>query len=131
MDLGICQQKSGSPLLFKLLVFSIAHSFLKNGPPFQNLTNWIFEALAQSNENVVWSQLSVNYIPLNTATFILKLFLKKVDDANTNEELDSLSRSEEGAAFKQIVNLTPRDMHTPISIENKTLLMSMLVYDEL
>ena len=118
MDLDICQ-KSGSPLLCKLLGFSIAHSFLQNGPPFPNLTNWISEALVQSNEDVVCSQLSLNYIPLNAATSILKLFLKKVDDANTNEELDSLFRSEEGPAFE------------PISIENKTLLMSMLVYEEL
>ena len=92
MDLDICQ-KSGSPLLCKLLGFSIAHSFLQNGPPFPNLTNWIFEALVQSNEDVVCSQLSLNYIPLNAATSILKLFLKKVDDANTNEELDSFFRS--------------------------------------
>ena len=131
MDLDICQKKSGSPLLFKLLGFSIAHSFLQNGPPFPNLTNWIFEALVQSNEDVACSQRSVNYIPLNAATSILKLFLKKVDDANTNEELDSLFRSEEGPAFEQIVNLSQWGMHTPISIENKTLLMPILVYEEL
>ena len=73
VDLGICQ-KSGSPLLFKLLGFSVAHSFLQSGPPFPNLTNWSFEALIQSNEDVVCSQLSVNDIPLNAATSILKLF---------------------------------------------------------
>ena len=56
MDLGICQ-KSGSPLLFKLLGFSIAPSFLQNGPPFPNLTNGSFEALVQSNEDVVCSHL--------------------------------------------------------------------------
>ena len=122
-EFGYMPKKSGSPLLFKLLGFSIAHSFLQNGPPFPNLTNWIFEALVQSNEDVVCSQLSVNYIPLNAATSILKLFLKKVDDANINEELNSLFRSEEGPAFEQIVNLSQWDMHTPISIENKTLLM--------
>ena len=92
MDLDICQ-KSGSPSLFKLLGFSIAHSFLQNGPPFPNLTNWIFEALVQSNEDVFCSQLSLNYIPLNAATSTSKLFLKKVDDANTNKELDSLLRT--------------------------------------
>ena len=123
--------KKVPPLLFKLLGFSIAHSFLQNGLPFPNLTNWSFEALVQSNEDVVCSQVSLNDIPLNAATSILKLFLKKVDDANTNEELDSLFRSDEGSAFEQIVNLSPWDMHTPISIENKTLLMSMLVYEEL
>ena len=93
--------------MFKLLGFSIAHSFLQNGPPFPNLTNWIFEALVQSNDDAVCSQLSVNYILLNAATSILKPFLKKVDDANKNEELDSLFRSEEGPAFE------------PISIEKK------------
>ena len=87
---GYMPRKSGSTLLFKLLGFSIAHSFLQNGPPFPNLTNWISEALVQSNEDVVCSQLSVNYIPLNAVIPILKLFKKKVDDANTNEELDSL-----------------------------------------
>ena len=95
------------------------------------MTNGNFEALVQSNEDVVCSQLSVNDIPLNAATSILKLFLKKVDDANTNEELHLLFRSEKSSAFEQIVNLSPWDMHTPISIENKTLLMSMLVYEEL
>ena len=128
---GYMPKKCGSPLLFKLLGFSIAHSFLQNGPPFPNLTNWSFEALVQSNEDVVCSQLSVNDIPLNTTTSILKLFKKKVHGANTNEELDSLFKSEEGSVFEQIVNLSPWDMHTPISIENKTLLMSMLVYKEL
>ena len=77
MDLDICQ-KSGSPSLFKLLGFSIAHSFLQNGPSFPNLANWIFEALVQSNEDVVCSQLSVNYIPLNAATSVLKLFQRKL-----------------------------------------------------
>ena len=71
---GYMPKKSGSPLLIKLLGFSIAHSFLQNGPAFENLTNWIFEALVQSNEDVVCSQLSVNYIPLNAATSVLKLF---------------------------------------------------------
>ena len=67
----------------------------------------------------------------NAGKFVLKPFSKKVDGANTNEELDPLFRSEEGSAFEQIVNLSPWDMHTPISTENKTLLMSMLVYEEL
>ena len=67
-------KKIGSPLLFKLLGFSIALSFLQNGLPFPNLTNWIFEALVQSNEDFVCSQHSVNYISLNAATSILKLF---------------------------------------------------------
>ena len=127
---GYMPKKGGSPLLLKLLGFSIVQSFLQNGLPFPNLTNWSFEALFQSSEDVDSSQLSVNDIPLNAATSILKFFLKKVDDANTNEELDSLFRSEEGSVFEQIVNLSPWDMHTPISIENKTLLMSMLLYEE-
>ena len=55
---GYMPKKSGSPLLFKLLGFSIAHSFLQNDPSFPNLTNWSFEALVQSNEDVVYSQLS-------------------------------------------------------------------------
>ena len=118
MDLDICQ-KSGSPLLCKLLGFSIAHSFLQNGPPFPNLTNWIFEALVQSNEDVVCSQLSLNYISLNAATSILKL--KKVDDP----KMKSLIH------YSDHVNLSQWDMHTPISIENKTLLRSLLVYEEL
>ena len=91
---------------FKLLGFLITHSFLQNDPPFPNLINWSFEALAQSSEDVVCSQLSVNDIPLNAATFILKLLLKKVDDANANEELNSLFRSEEGSAFEKFVNLS-------------------------
>ena len=95
------------------------------------MTNGSFGALVQPNEDVVCSQLSVNGIPLNAATSILKLFSKKVDDANTNEELDSLFSSEQGSTFEQIVNLSPWDMHTPISMENKTLLMSMVVYEEL
>ena len=95
------------------------------------MTNGSFGALVQSNEDVVCSQLSVNDIPLNAATSILRLFSKKVDDANTNEELDSLFSSEQGSAFEQIVNLSPWDMHTPISMENKTLLMSMVVYEKL
>ena len=95
------------------------------------MTNGSFGALVQSNEDVVCSQLSVNDIPLNAATSILRLFSKKVDDANTNEELDSLFSSEQGSAFEQIVNLSPWDMHTPISMENKTLLMSVVVYEKL
>ena len=106
-------------MLFKVLGFSIAHSFLQNGPPFPNLTNWMFEALVESNEDVVCSQLSVNYIPLNAAASFLKLFLKKVDNANTNEEPDSLFRSEEGLTFEKIVNLSLWNMHTSISIETK------------
>ena len=117
--------------MFKLLGFSIAHSFLQNGPPFPNLTNWIFEALVESNEDVVCNQLSVNYIPLNAATSFLKLFLKKVDNANTNEELDSLFRSEEGSTFEKIVNLSLWDMHTSISIETKAFLTSLLLCEEL
>ena len=117
--------------MFKLLGFSIAHSFLQNGPPFPNLTNWIFEALVESNEDVVCNQLSVNYIPLNAATSFLKLFLKKVDNANTNEELDSLFRSEEGSTFEKIVNLSLWDMHTSISIQTKAFLTSLLLCEEL
>ena len=95
------------------------------------MTNWIFEALVQSNEDIVCSQLSVNYIPLNAATSFLKLFLKKVDNANTNEELDSLFRSEEDSTFEQIVNLSLWDMDTSISIETKAFLTSLLLYEEL
>ena len=95
------------------------------------MTNWIFEALVESNEDVVCNQLSVNYIPLNAATSFLKLFLKKVDNANTNEELDSLFRSEEGSTFEQIVNLSLWDMDTSISIETKAFLTSLLLYEEL
>ena len=36
---GYMPKKCSSPLLFKLLGFSIAHSFLQNGPPFPNLAN--------------------------------------------------------------------------------------------
>ena len=79
----------------------------------------MFEALVESNEDVVCSQLSVNYIPLNAAASFLKLFLKKVDNANTNEEPDSLFRSEEGLTFEKIVNLSLWNMHTSISIETK------------
>ena len=128
--MGICQ-KTGLLLLFKLLGFSIAHSFLQNGLPFPNLTIWSFHGLVQSNEDVVCNQFSVSDIQLNAATSILKLFLENVDKENTNEKLDSLFSSEEGSAFEQIVNLFLWDIHTKISMKNKTLLMSVLVYDEL
>ena len=59
---GYMPKKSGSSLLFKLLGFSIAHCFLQNNPPSPNLTNWSFEALVQSNEDVLCSQRSVNDI---------------------------------------------------------------------
>ena len=75
---GYMPKKSGSPLLFKLLGFSVAHSFLQNGPPFPNLTNLIFEALVQSNKDVVCSQLSVNYILLNAATSFLNFLKRKL-----------------------------------------------------
>ena len=76
--LNYMPKKSGLPLSFKLLGFTIVHCFLQNGPPFPNLTNWIFEALVQSNEDVVCSQLSVNCISLNAATSFLKLFKRKL-----------------------------------------------------
>lgn len=42
---GYIPKRSTTAFLKKLLELAIAHCFLKNGPPFQGLTNWCFDFL--------------------------------------------------------------------------------------
>ena len=87
--------------------------------------------LAWDCKKVCWTALYQLLIPLNSGTSILKLFLQKWENASSNKELESMFDCEEGPAFEQILNLSQWDIHNTVTMENRNLLISMLVFEEL
>ena len=77
--------------LYKLLGLAIAHWFLQNGQPFQGPTSWCYDFLIEEDEDIICSQLNAMDIPLNSGTSILKLFHRKLENASSNEEIESMT----------------------------------------
>ena len=88
---GCSPKRSMTIFLYKLLGLAIAHWFLQNGPPFQGLTSWCYDFLIEEDEDIICSQLNATDIPLNSGTSILKLFHQKLQNASSNEELESMT----------------------------------------
>ena len=87
---GCIPKRSMTIFLYNLLGLAMAHCFLQNGPPFQGLTSWCYNFLIKEDEDIICSQLNATDILLNSGTSILKLFRQKLENASSNEELESM-----------------------------------------
>ena len=73
----------------------------------------------------------MNDIPLTAATSILHQFVKAVQNAESDDEIEKIFDQEEGPAFDQLIHGSQWNLATKISISNRETLLHLLIYDEL
>ena len=100
------------------------------GPFFPFLAPWVVDILCE-NQGGTSGQISVDDIPLTSATGCTVNFIKSLESCSSNKMISELFDTADGPAFEQIVGLSDWDQNEDITINNKAILADMLVYEEL
>ena len=121
------KRSGGNTHIFKIFGIIIAHSLLHRGPYFNNLAPWAVEILCDGE---VSGQISVESIPLTLATGMTINLIKNLQNCNNDDDIVNLFNSTEAPGYEQIIGLSEWDQNVDITIENKSILIDMLVYEE-
>ena len=105
----------------------VSHSILNGRPECFFLQLWFYEAIAgEDDQEKLLEQMTFDDIPLNSSSSNPVDFLKDIDLIKTQEEINKIVNEN-----KQIFNSSTWDPTVQITIENKDLLISKLIFDEL
>ena len=105
----------------------VSHSILNGRPECFFLQLWFYEAIAdEDDQEKLLEQMTFDDIPLNSSSSNPVDFLKDMDLIKTQEEINKIVKEN-----KQIFNSSTWDPTVQITIENKDLLISKLIFDEL
>ena len=105
----------------------VSHSILNGGPGCYFLQPWFYEAVAgEDDQEKLLGQMTVEDIPLNSSSSNLVDFIKNMDLIKTQEKIDKIVDEN-----IQILNSSTWDPTVQITTENKDLLISKLIFDEL
>ena len=114
--------------MFKIFGIIIAHSLLPSGPYFSCLAPWVVDILL--NEQSVSGNIQMDHIPVTPSTGNLLIFIKSLCNCNNEQSIKGLFNSADGLAFEQLVSSTDWDPNEPITVENKEILINLLLYEE-
>ena len=119
--------RRGDSINYTIFGMVVSHSILNGGPGCYFLQPWFYEAIAgEDDQEKLLEQMTVEDIPLNSSSSNLVDFLKNIDLIKTQEEIDKIVDEN-----IQILNSSTWDPTVQITIENKDLLISKLIFDEL
>ena len=105
----------------------VSHSILNGGPGCYFLQPWFYEAVAgEDDQEKLLGQMTVEDIPLNSSSSNLVDFIKNMDLIKTQEKIDKIVDEN-----IQILNSSTWDSTVQMTVENKDLLISKLIFDEL
>ena len=124
----IPKRSDGNLQVFKIFGIIIAHSLLHSGPYFNCLAPWVADILL--NEESVSGNIQMDHIPVTSSTGNLLNFIKSLYNCNNEQSIKELFDSADGRAFEQLVSSTDWDPNEPITIENKEILIDLLLYEE-
>ena len=119
--------RRGDDINYTIFGMVVSYSILNGGPGCYFLQPWFYEAIVgEDDQEKLLEQMTVEDIPLNSSSSNLVDFLKNVDLIKTQEEIDKIVDEN-----IQILNSSTWDPTVQITIENKDLLISKLIFDEL
>ena len=72
----------------------------------------------------------MDHIPVTSSTGNLLNFIKSLYNCNNEQLIKELFNSADGLPFEQLVSSTDWDPNEPITIENKEILINLLLYEE-
>ena len=124
----IPKRSGGNMQVFKIFDIIITHNLLHNGPYFNCLEPWVVDILL--NEESVSGNIHMDHIPVISSTGNLLNFIKSLYNCNNGQSIRELFNSADGPAFEQLVSSTDWDPNEPITIENKEILINLLLYEE-
>ena len=117
----------GDSISYTIFGMVVSHSILNGGPGWYFLQPWFYEAIAgEDDQEKLPEQMTVEDIPLNSSSSNLVDFLKNMNLIKTQEEIGEIVDEN-----IQILNSSTWDPTVQITIENKDLLISKLIFDEL
>ena len=122
------KRSGGNLQIFKIAGIIIAHSILQGGPFFNFLAPWVVDVLF--NNNGTSGDIPLEHIPINSATGGMINFIKSLRRCDSNDEINELFASADGPAFEQIISTSDWEPSQSISVDNKNILIDMLLYEE-
>ena len=124
----IPKRSGGNLQVFKIFGIIVAHSLLHSGPYFNCLALWVVDILL--NEESVSGNIQIDHIPVTSSTGNLRNFIKSLYNCNNEQSIKELFDSADGPAFEQLVSSADWDPNEPITVENKEILINLLLYEE-
>ena len=119
--------RRGDSINYTIFGMAVSHSILNGGLGCYFLQPWFYEAIAgEDDQEKLLEQMTVEDIPLNSSSSNHVDFLKNIDLIKTQEEIDKIVDEN-----IQILNSSTWDPTVQITTENKDLLISKLIFDEL
>ena len=119
--------RRGDSINYTIFGMAVSHSILNGGPGCYFLQPWFYEAIVgEDDQEKLLEQMTVEDIPLNSSSSNHVDFLKNIDLIKTQEEIDKIVDEN-----IQILNSSTWDPTVQITTENKDLLISKLIFDEL
>ncbi len=122
------KRAGGNLQIFKIFGIIIAHSLLQSGPHFNFLAPWVVDVLF--NEDGTSGDISLEDIPINSATGCLINFVKLLRKCDTNEAINDLFNTADGPAFEQIISSSDWEPTEAITLTNKDILINLLLHEE-
>ena len=119
--------RRGDSIKYTIFGMVVSHSIRNGGPGCYFLQPWFYEAIAgEDDQEKLLEQMTVEDIPLNSSSSNLVDFFENMDLIKVQEEIDEIVDEN-----IQILNSSTWDPTVQITIENKDLLISKLIFDEL
>lgn len=105
----------------------LGHSILHGGPGFYGFQEWVYEAISGNNSSeALTPYLSKDLIPLHAGSAKLLKFIEELDASSAEKDVDDTV-----GRYLDIINCSCWDPTKPITISNRAILQTELIYEEL
>ena len=124
----IPKRSGGNFQVFKIFGIIIAYSLLHSRPYFNCLAHWVIDILL--NAESVSGNILMDHILVTSSTGNFLNFTKSLCYCNNKQSIKELFNFADEPSFAQLISSTDCDLKEPIIVENKEILINLLLYKE-
>ena len=124
--LFVPKRTGGNVQIFKIVGIIVAHSILQGVSLFNHIPSWIVDIMI----NDLSGDISVDQIPVTAATGCLLNFITSLETCKSDEDIQLLFTGADRPAFKQLISSLDWAPVKIIIMENRNILINMLIYEE-
>ena len=99
---------------------------MQGRPLFNHFPSWVFDIII----NDLLGDISVDQIPVTGATGCLLNFIRSLEACKNDEDIQLLFTDANGPALEQLISSSDWDPVEVITVENRTTLINMLIYED-